>query len=313
MSRTMNLVMSLPMLLFGTAGVSQADEGPGGLTVSVQVSDRHVLPFQPVRVRVTVSNETRNAVVSHTIFAPDDGLLDLYVVHPGGSAERLRSLRGIVGSYRGPLERTLEPGFQRHVAGVVYFNDSGNPDKEFGKYVFPEPGKYQLYAVLKDAAGKEAIRSAVVEVDVQIATGVDAQAQEFLKGVQERRFLLNEASSNSGDRVARILAKQEEFLAKFPDSHYAKYLFNTVGQSYLKGLGKGREAGIELLKRAAKESPEIAAAPALRTLIEVSLAENDLAGAKAYLKTLKERFPEAQGVTDCEIAVRNKEREQKQE
>jgi hypothetical protein len=70
---------------------------------------------------------------------------------------------------------------------------------------------------------------------------------------------------------------------------------------------------VVLLERTPRNSREVVAAPALRTLIEVSLAENDLAGAKAYLKTLKERFPEAQGVTDCEIAVRNKEREQKEE
>jgi hypothetical protein len=54
------------------------------------------------------------------------------------------------------------------------------------------------------------------------------------------------------------------------------------------------------------------AALALRTLIAVWLPENDLAGAKAYLKTLKERFPEAVVVKDCEIAVTNKEREAQQ-
>jgi hypothetical protein len=54
----------------------------------------------------------------------------------------------------------------------------------------------------------------------------------------------------------------------------------------------------------------VGAAPALRALIEVWLAENDLAGAKAHLKTLKERFPEAVVVKDCEIAVRNKDREE---
>jgi hypothetical protein len=51
---------------------------------------------------------------------------------------------------------------------------------------------------------------------------------------------------------------------------------------------------------------------AVQRLIEVWLAENDLAGAKEHLKTLKERFPEAQGVTGCEIAVKNKEREAQQ-
>ena len=94
-------------------------------------------------------------------------------------------------------------------------------------------------------------------------------------------------------RGQKVLEKQEEFISRFPESRYSRYLYVSLGLTYRKLGGPYLQRGISLLEKAANYEDFIYAPTALGSLVTTRLRQGELEKAKEYLAILKSKFPDS--------------------
>lgn len=245
------------------------------LTLEIATSAREVLPIEPMPITITLSNDTERPIRGHKQIDPGTGFLKIYVARANKPFEQFHSsdrptLTGIRGS------DLLKPGFRISFSGYLFYAHPANLDKEkWGQYFFESPGIYRIKAMFEDM-DETRIESNVLTVEVKQPTGEDAAAYEFVKNLHNSQekdvycgdFLLTRFGRAITPKAQKVLDKKGEFISRFPNSRYARYVYYSLGNNYRLGVGKGVKRGVRLLERAASYEDFFLAKEALLKLIK---------------------------------------------
>ena len=307
------------VLLFSVACIlctrimAQGADGFEQLTLKIATTAKDVLPLEPIPITITLFNTTEKPVKGHTVITPNAGFLEIYVATGYQPFEKFRTGDWPCAGVE-VTERQLEPGKVHAVSGYLYYGQAADPDKEKGRYLLSSPGIYRIKAVLKDKGGKKEIQSSILTVEAKTPTGDDINAYEFLKGLQDTEdkdsagrpvsytsFLMSTGERKPGPRQQKVMEKQEEFLAAFPNSRYSRYVCYSLGCTYR--LGEKVKRGMLLLEKAGSYDDFFLAPKALGLIVETCLKQKDLNKAKKHLATLKRRFPDSPSAKGAAVQV----------
>jgi hypothetical protein len=279
----------------GAAG-SNSGGGPfSSLTLVLEVAERDVLPYEPLGVKITLRNDTNRRAIGHSLITPNHSYLEVWRKDADGRWVLFPSCDwGHIDTE--VRAREFSPGASISQQGVFHLGGEGR--RSTWKYLFSEPGQYELKLVLKDLQGDMRVESESVAVVVREPRGIDKEAAEFLRKTT-CPVLLNTTPTGSPE----VRTAQEEFLAKFGASSYAPYVQALLGRFYLMGEGKDAALGQRLLDEAAKARKAIAAEKALGVLVEQAVKDGDVQRATTSLRELRERFPEGRFRARAELLV----------
>lgn len=117
-------------------------------------------------------------------------------------------------------------------------------DRHLAEVLFPNAGQFTLQAEFlcrRDAEGGQPMKitSNSVSVNVSAPTGINRQAYDYIKGP------LEEVNSKSDLRA--IVQSEEEFLNRFRNTVYAKYISVSLARTY-QTLGQNEKAFRKLCK-----------------------------------------------------------------
>jgi len=277
------------------------------LTLQIATTTGEVLPMEPMQITITLSNSIGKPIAGHSIIDPGSGLLRIYVAKGNQSFEEFRSSDWAFSDIIRVPDEVLNAGFSSTVSGYLFYAHPANPDKERqGQYLFESPGIYRIKAILKDLKGQEQIQSNILSIKVKQPTGEDAAAYEYLKNLRNEQdkdvyygnFLLTSYGRSIIPRTQKVLDKKEEFISQFPNSRYARYIYYSLGDNYLLGVGKGVEHGIKLLEKAASYKDFFLAEEAMLKLIEVLSKQGETKKVGKYKVIFARRFPKSEEGSD---------------
>jgi len=291
------------MLLRSLCGVLEAQESHGfeDLTLEISTTMEEVLPMEPMPISITLSNETASAIKGHTQVDPGIGLTKTYAAKGDGPFVEFKSSDWLLITGIG-AEEVIKPGFHESVSGYLFY---ARPDPigkgTRGQYLFESPGTYRLKATFTDLSGEATIESNVLTIRVKEPTGPNAAAYEFLRSLSQDKtpnlpygdFLLRTFGRSITSESQKVLDRKEEFVSRFPDSEYAKYVYYSLGDDYRLGVGKGVERGIDYLKKAASYERFFLAYQAMTKLIDTLAEQNRTQEAEDYKKLLASRYPDS--------------------
>jgi len=289
------------VLLHSLCGLLEAQQTRGfeDLTLEISTALEEVLPMEPMPISITLSNRTASAIRGHTQIDPGIGLTKIYAAKGDGSFAEFKSSDWPLLTAIG-VEEVINPGFRKSVSGYLFY---AHPDpmgkRKRGQYLFEAPGVRQIKATLVDFAGEATIESNVLTIRVKEPIGPDAPAYEFLRSIGQARtanlpygdFLLTTFGRSMTSESQRVREEKEEFISRFPDSQYAKYVYYSLGDDYRLGVGKGVERGIDYLKKAASYERFFLAYQAMTKLIDTLAEQNRTQEAEDYKKLLASRYP----------------------
>ncbi len=271
-------------------------EGSGDfarLTLHIAPLSKNPLPVEPVPVTITLSNNTGKPVRGHACIAPNTGFMKLHVAAPKGPFEEFMAGGWPVAGIEEPAEHALKPGRIDSVDAYLYY-DAGK-----GRYVFPASGNYRIKATLRALDGKTQIESNIITVQVKDPVKEDAAAYQFLKELEHKPvegasyagFLMLTFGRNPTAPDRKVLHKQEDFLSKFPESRYARYVAFSLGRSYCAPGSNKLARGMLSLERAGDYEDFFLAPKALSVLVETCVKQRYFQKARRHLATLKAKFP----------------------
>jgi hypothetical protein len=290
--------------LVGVAQATTEANSLQSLTLKILVDQKEILPLEPVQVTLSLANETDTAILARTIFSHSvGGPLQVFIAAGDGPFQTFDpSDWPIVDYLTNPKGTTFAPGWKDTVSAVLYDTRSGDPDKtdQPWRFVLPNPGTWRVKATLKDLDGKQQIESNIVTFKAVEPVGEDAQAYAFLKGLQNRKDKdergrhVSYSGFLTSSYLPHVETLQEEFLAKFPNSRYARYLYYTLGRKYSTGQGKGGiQRGLEYLEKAGGYKDFFQAPEALGHLVKACAKQKDIEQAKRHLATLQKEYPDS--------------------
>ena len=214
-------------------------------------------------------------------------------------------------------EEVIGSGLKKSVKSYLFYAHPSKLRKEKrGQYLFESPGDYRIKVTFEDFEGNK-IESNVLSIEVKEPSGKDAEAYEYLKylpiskdkDVYYGNFLLR---SYVYERP-KIFQKQKEFISKFPNSHYARYLYYSLGLTYC-SREKEKDEGITLLEKAVGYDDFIFADDTLTKLIEILSKQGKSGKAEKYKEIYTRQFPNTgKGRDYIEEAISRFRKEQKYE
>jgi len=289
------------VLTHGAPGMCRDVGNFKGLTIAIGATVQDILPVEPLPITFTLSNNTANPIAGHVQINPGTGFVQIYVARDDQPFELFHSAdwASSTGVYARDI---LPPGFQTSVRGYLFYAHLAGMDKgERGRYLFESPGTYRLKATFADLDGEATIESNVLTIRVKEPTGPDTPAYEFLRSLGQARtanlpygdFLLTTFGRSMTSESQRVREEKEEFISRFPDSQYAKYVYYSLGDDYRLGVGKGVERGIDYLKKAASYERFFLAYQAMTKLIDTLAEQNRTQEAEDYKKLLASRYPDS--------------------
>ena len=292
--------------IFCQMGVCQQTGSFQELTLKITTTVKEVLPMEPMPITITLSNDTDTPITGHIQIDPGCGILKIYVAKADKPFEQFHSSdRPAITGIRG--EDVLKPGFHTSFSGYLFYAHPSKLDKgQRGQYLFESPGVYHIKATFEDLDGEKKIESDVLTIKTTQPTGEDAATYEFLKNLKENQdkdvyygnFLLTWVDRSITAKAQKILDKKEEFISRFPNSRYARYVYYSLGDNYRLGAGKEVKRGIDLLEKAASYEDFFLAEDSLLKLIETFSEQGETSKAWKYKKILARRFPDSDEGSD---------------
>jgi hypothetical protein len=245
---------------------SQQATGFSNLTLDITTTKEAFLQLEPIPIILTLSNKKSHAITGHSALNFSDGRIELFVSRVDGEKIKIQNLSPEKAHVRvGPI--SIEPG-ETHQSKQLVAMDL---DK-----IFPEPGSYQIEAVLHGIDWEEETKSNPLTIQINQPDGVDSQAFDYIRS-EGNPSLFFTGIEMGGSKKAQIAL--ERFVSNFDKSAYGDYASFLLGKFYF--YGKEYEKAKMHLDKLAKKTKFIFAEAALdyldktnKKLREVSRANN---------------------------------------
>lgn len=204
------------------------------LTLEISTAKTDYLQIEPVSLNLNLSNRTAQQISWNGLLmiGPDINFVSRNATGDEFRFEGNKYVTGLLGS----SAKSMLAGEQTSQEILL--------DRHLAEVLFPNAGQYTLQAEFLYRPGAESrqqikILSNPVSVNINEPTGINRQAYEYIKGP------LEEVNSKSDLRV--IVQSEEEFLNRFRNSVYAKYISVSLARTY-QTLGQHEKALRELCK-----------------------------------------------------------------
>ncbi len=315
MRQELNLCVMFGVIVMITiAGVANAHdikfgERPDGLVLEISIEERDVFPLEPIRFAVSLTNTTDSKFTHVPSLHPRLDDFRILVSKDGKDYGEFQSTDGYLPSLATLGEdRVLFPGKKISHEGYLYVSEVPTSEgKTEVSYLFPEPGTYNIKGVLKSFDKTYEMTSNVLTKRVKEPPASEKEAYEFIRSASEMhsgfllgihhyflesRITLRHASIGKNDP----LKAQMEFLERFPDSYYARYLFYSRGMVYKNRFlysAENLNEALEYLEKAGYSEGFLFGDQALASAAKIRFKINDLDKAAEYIETLDERYPDS--------------------
>lgn len=184
------------------------------LTFTISTDKAEFLPMEPVRLSLTVSNNTTSVIKGHSTMQFRFKYVGIAVKNESGQTKQIPQLSALVSRISAPNMIPIQQNQQFQVSEVFYnLHDS-----------YSELGNYTIQATLFDAQHKDFVLSNPVTIKIVKPDGINAEAYNFLKKFQGVGLLL------SGGMEFDVYT---ELSNKFPNTLYSDYSDYIIAKRYL--------------------------------------------------------------------------------
>ncbi len=187
------------------------------LTFEIDVPRQTLLPLQPIPIVLKQSNKTGYPVLGYKTISLDKMPVYLYVQKVGSDKRTTISQFTPLRKNSGYKNSEIAPGLSYE--GKDWITLGLNID-------LPEPGIYELQAVLENADGTQSIESNKINIEIKDPTGIDQEVYNVIKNSPSKEYLF------SGAEFDKVKTTLETLKVKFPNSGYAKSIFFVLGERY---------------------------------------------------------------------------------
>ena len=149
------------------------------LTLTLTTDTPERLPFEPIEVTITLSNQTDHEVYGHTMLYAGYEYLRFMVSMEREDFKQFNSANVFHKSIEKPEPSLFKPGKSIQVMEKLSYGWTDNDEKE-GIYLFEKPGVYSIKVVLDNLDRKNKIESNILKITVKDAKGVDAEALKLV-------------------------------------------------------------------------------------------------------------------------------------
>lgn len=185
------------------------------LTLEISAPKRSLLPLQPVPVVIKQSNKTSKSVLGYDMVGFDYCPISLYVRRVG-DAEKVRiSMLTTLRKLTRYTNVEVAPGASYEAKEWITLGLN---------WYLPEPGNYELQAVLRNDDQTQSIESNVINIEIKQPTGEDRAAYNLIKNSSAPESLF---SDEDFDKKKNTL---ETIKNKFPNSPYAPDSLYVLGK-----------------------------------------------------------------------------------
>jgi hypothetical protein len=264
------------------------------LTLEISTDIKEIIPIEPLPVTISILNKTDKTIKAFSLaINPSYGLTQFYVSKENKPFEVFRAADWPAESII-RFEYSFKPGYRQSVDRYLFYAHPKNLDKEKrGQYLFEEPGHYRIKAIYTDSQIDKSIESNVISINVKEPKGEDASAYQFIKNMQDDvnkivyygNFLL------WSDGETEIIEKQKEFIEKFPNSQYSRFLYYTLGKRNISKDSQKLKLSIDYLEKAANYEDFLFTEDSILKLIQIFTDTGQTDNARKYKEILAKRFP----------------------
>lgn len=257
--RLKNLPVSLVLLLTISATTTTAQQRPDwsgfkDLTFEVTTPKKSYLQLQPVPLTLTLSNQTDRVLKGHSALQFYANLVNVWIKGDGAEwreIDQLTLMRAQIFVH----PRDMNPGDTFTKAEVLNLRL---------EKIFPQPGLYELKAVIMSADGSQTVASKPITIRIEAPEGADLEAYKFLHANTTPDYFYT-----GYGLVRNKLAEQtlETFVAKFEETAYGNDARFLLGQ--LRFATRDYEAARLQFERLAKTPDFAFAAKAKEYLVRI--------------------------------------------
>jgi hypothetical protein len=214
-----------------TESQRRADLVRQSLTLSVHAERQQYLEAEPVAITIRATNRTAQLFRGAFHIHPVMGGLQLWVRRDGESFRRLAYLEQKA-DYAGGS--TDIPAHGEVTAHLVLCFDPGS-----SAFLFGEPGTYEIKATYVDWPGTALVLESAIE-SIEIVTA--SEERSAMQAFTGRVALVAQFGSESSEPppTTDALREAEQYLADYPESHYAGELRRGLENVLHYRLGGGR-------------------------------------------------------------------------
>ena len=283
------LLSMMPMLIFfivpSFAQTTPVQGSFSDLTLEISSPKQKLVQFEPMALILTLSNKTSSPIAARTSIDLSAGFVELFTIRKNGEPVKIQNLSPIAGLV------IVRPGIIRsgesHQTKELLTLDL---DK-----VFPQPGTYQIQAVLRNGEGKQQVKSNLLTIHVLEPTGLDIQAFDYLKNRTNPSYFF------SGLELDKTQVQMVEFVSNFRDSSYGDYVAFMLGEFYL--VRKDYTRAIEQLNGVSKKPDFVYGDRALYYLVEGNARLGNWQQAGHHLDSLRASHPDSNYLERAEISM----------
>ena len=260
--RLKNSFVSLLILLAISAATTTAQQrdwsGFKDLTFEVTTPKKSYLQLQPVPLTLTLSNQTDRVLKGHSALRFYANLVKVWTRAEGAEwreIDQLTLLRALIHVNA----RAMNPGDKFTVTEVLNLQI---------EKTFPQPGTYDLKAVIMSADGRQTVESRPIRIRIEAPEGVDLEAYNFLHAHTNTEYFY------TGFTLVRNKTAQETletFVAKFEETAYGNDARFLLGQ--LRFATRDYEAARLQFERLAKTPDFALAASAKEYLAKIQIKQ----------------------------------------
>jgi hypothetical protein len=188
------------------------------LTFEIDVPRQTLLPLQPIPIILKQSNKTSQPILGYKSIGLSKMPVYLYVQKIGSNKRTMIDQFTPMRKFSAYKNTAIAPGIS--CEGKDWITLGLNID-------LPEPGTYELQAVLENADGSQLIESNKITIEIKEPIGIDQEVYNIIKNGPSKEYLF------SGGEFDKVKPTLETIKARFPNSVYAKSAFYVLGEKYL--------------------------------------------------------------------------------
>jgi hypothetical protein len=189
------------------------------LSLGLDSTKKEFIQLEPIPIILTLDNKTSEDIKGHSAIDISQNYIKLLVAQPGAEVREVRELslnrKLVVAS-----AKLIKPGDHYQSSQLLTINLDE---------VFPEPGLYQLQAVLMDSDGKREVKSNKLTLRIVRPEGLDYQAFEYIKEIGTPSSFFYGVNIPGTKNTQKVL---EEFESAFGASRYGDYSSFLLGEFY---------------------------------------------------------------------------------